>query len=667
LNEQITFVNNSFSETNTRITTIRDDLTSLTDHVAEETTLIKKDVSANKADTDASLEIVRTDITGLNSNFIGLDERTAAIRSEFDTLNAYTTTNVPALEEDLSAARLDYSAKIALAISRIDATDSNVAELDTRVTTNVETIAADVQSYKDETATKFETVDSSISTVSDELTSAKDSLTESISEVRSDLNSNEFLADKFLDNNMYERGPNFDDILSVLYSGGSTMEISPDAADPSSFWMTFPTNTTAYSSPEFTMEMYWEFYEGILYETPGRNLQEVPEVAGTPEKTGETGDSKPKMQPKRNLLNSGYESLYQDMFLLSAEEFFETGSSSSSGTTNSIFIGLGLQSNDNGMIVNIPEGYDVLSLHVQTSAQYPKVFDDIDVSGISGLNDASVPHPWLCHLKGNWTDTGDVIGSWGGNINSFGLVYQGNLEPKKGQSTHGYLNIPTKRSGKLLLYSGENNACRITGFSFAKNLHGHAATYPAIFMASYNGGNLMNGLEFLSSLFYYYPTQMFKEALPLFKIPVVNNGKNKLFYFTNWIDSTPLISPHNKHPINEIFESAPLGPEFSTLFMANIWMNPFFQNGPTYTNSYLPFMTTAFEAGVLYTAVNDVTVDFRTDISNSISRSLSNYQLRYNAVKIDASMIDEDWVDFEISSPFNVAIIEIGTHDADVL
>ena len=259
-------------------------------------------------------------------------------------------------------------------------------------------------------------------------------------------------------------------------------------------------------------------------------------------------------------------------------------------------IGVGESDEDgnNGFVIDIPEGYDTLIFQTYINWEYS-----------------------TCHFKGNYTDNGEIIGSWGGS-KPHKITPMDNIAPRFRSLEIAPFAIPNLRPGKILLYSGQNNDCYITELTFAKNLHGHAATLPSIFLSAFNGG-FLDGADYTLV----YTDEMVlsdftDNMLPNFKIPVVPNGKKKLIYIIHERDN---------------FEE---------------------------TN------------GVQYTSVNDIEIRMKVDIDNVFSRTINRSDDDdsgfYGAIiPEEADLGDSKWLDFEIYSDSMFRLYEIGTIDADML
>ena len=612
------------------ITNINTTINNLTVHVDSEDTSIRTLVNDNKADTDAEIGLNKDAIAALQTGLSATNDNASLLRSEHDDFVTATNDSISGLTSTVGGLDERLSGEISQTNSDVSTLRGDVTALDERLSSDLSDLHVAFSEEVEATTNRFLEVNGDIDTVSGDLETAKTELSGDIEEVNETIRTPSFYTDMTYNQAMYEAGNSYDDILTLLYEGGNVFEIDPEADNYGGFWETVYTNTTN----------YMQYYEDFSSFGP-RRLQQTEE----------------NVWPL-------YE--FHEMIAYFALENLQ---SLKGRSTPAIHIGLGLESNNNGFLVNIPEDYDVLTLHIQSANVWADKYDEWGNQIMyQDISDPTTPLPWLCHIRGNWTDTGESIGSWGGHVASFGLTYNSQFEDKKGINTHGRLNIPTRRSGKLLLFSADFNACRVTGLSFAKNLHGHAASYPAIFMSAFNGGFLTADVNtvFLNTLAYYFPTAMFNNYLPFFKIPVINTGKEKMIYFTYWADSYDLHAAHTT-PALGFFGGNGFGRgmQINTMYIDPSTFLAVEMQGGGSIASALPYV---FEAGLSYSAVNDVEINFRSDLSNAISRGIVTPAIRYSGARFPASLTaGEDWIDFEVNSPYNVAILEIGTHDSDIL
>jgi len=181
-------------------------------------------------------------------------------------------------------------------------------------------------------------------------------------------------------------------------------------------------------------------------------------------------------------------------------------------------IGQGVQSNGNGIIVNIPQGYDVLWLRI--------------------LGDRWTTFrvmPYSANAAPSFVDTTEVYGSGYRNLNE---IAPDGAATDSYWNVHKWMPIPIRGgANQYAVYSAQNSDSWISGIAFGKNLWNHAFNSGVAYLWQLNPGtgNIGWGGENWNN-----------DHLALFSagsnvevsVPVIYTGKDKLIYIVehnnNW-------------------------------------------------------------------------------------------------------------------------------------
>jgi hypothetical protein len=171
------------------------------------------------------------------------------------------------------------------------------------------------------------------------------------------------------------------------------------------------------------------------------------------------------------------------------------------------------QSNENGLKTTIPEGYNVLWIRAHNNDKEWYVYRILYTDG----NKESLPK-YACGNRGLTEFSPD-----GASPDSFNRA-------------HIWMPIPVPRPGSLVIHSDYNQGHWISGIAFGKNLWGHAKNSALAYHWKINGGDAINWHT--ENWEGDISAKIYSGRLNELIVPVVPNGKDKLFYLVehnnNW-------------------------------------------------------------------------------------------------------------------------------------
>jgi len=183
-------------------------------------------------------------------------------------------------------------------------------------------------------------------------------------------------------------------------------------------------------------------------------------------------------------------------------------------------IGNTLQSNANGLQVNIPAGYDVLWIRVLGDR-----WETFRVSPSSPTASA------------NFTDWTEYYAAGYRNLN--GISPDGSA-PDSQWNIHQWIPIPIRQQGSMWVYSDRNSDCWISGIAFGKNLWNHAMNPAVAYLWKLNPQ--YGEITWVSENWNNDQVGKFEQnSNTEVSVPVVFSGKDKIIYLVehnnNWLGS----------------------------------------------------------------------------------------------------------------------------------
>jgi len=180
-------------------------------------------------------------------------------------------------------------------------------------------------------------------------------------------------------------------------------------------------------------------------------------------------------------------------------------------------IGNGVQSNGNGILVDIPTGYNVLWL---------RVLGDRWTTFRVSPQDATSP--------ANFQDWTEVYAAGFRNLNKIAPDGAGTDSQ---WNVHEWVPIPLRATGTYMVYSAQNSDAWLSGIGYGKNIWNHAVNAAVAFLWQLNPGtgNIgWVGENWNSDQLAYFPAGSNVEV----SVPVIFTGKDKLIYIVehnnNW-------------------------------------------------------------------------------------------------------------------------------------
>jgi len=295
-----------------------------------------------------------------------------------------------------------------------------------------------------------------------------------------------------------------------------------------------------------------------------------------------------------NLMNYMYKDaiIYQDIFNAYNSNIFQkvgspAGWDETSYATNPwngrriLKIGGGVNSNGNGMLVHIPDGYNVLWLRV--------LGDRWATFRVTAFNPSSTA---------NFQDWTEIYASGYRRLTTIapdGTGHDSNWD------THQWMPIPIRAAGSYMIYSAQNSDDWISGIAFGKNLWNHAMNSAIAYNWKLNSvtGNIgWTSENWNNDQLAYLPAGSVYELA----VPVIPNGKDKLIYFVN----------HNDNWNGSMHGAVQVNGQVVERFRTS-YNNPF----AAHFNSkfYNRYMATRIPAA--YIAQGDKFVTVRIDMTNS--------------------------------------------------
>jgi len=181
-------------------------------------------------------------------------------------------------------------------------------------------------------------------------------------------------------------------------------------------------------------------------------------------------------------------------------------------------IGGGVQSNGNGMLVNVPAGYNVLWLRV--------------------LNERWTTFRVAAYSPDQQVDFSDSIEIYAGGYRNLNEISPDGAGPDSEWNVHKWMPIPIRAAGSLMVYSAQNSDTWISGIAFGKNLWNHAMNpavayhwklNPGVGDVAWNTHNWNNDQLAMIN----------PNTTPEMSVPVIYTGKDKMIYIiehnNNWV------------------------------------------------------------------------------------------------------------------------------------
>ena len=172
-----------------------------------------------------------------------------------------------------------------------------------------------------------------------------------------------------------------------------------------------------------------------------------------------------------------------------------------------IRLGKGVQSNGNGLLVDVPESYIVLWIHV-----------------INDRNNAFRVSPY--DIEG--TDIEDRTEKYGCGFRRL-IEYGPDGGPSHNHGSFAWVPIVLRKKGKYIIYSDVNSDLWIAGIAFSKNPWNHAKNSGIAFYLNLNGGS--NILWFSNAWNNDVLVYINQNTIGELNVPVIPNGKEKMLYF----------------------------------------------------------------------------------------------------------------------------------------
>jgi len=181
-------------------------------------------------------------------------------------------------------------------------------------------------------------------------------------------------------------------------------------------------------------------------------------------------------------------------------------------------IGGGVQNNNNGLLVNVPAGYNVMWLRV--------------------LNDRWTTFRVTPHRDDNSVDFSDQVEIYSAGYRNLNEISPDGAAPDSQWNVHKWMPIPLHATGSYMVYSAQNSDTWISGIAFGKNLWNHAVNSAVAFLWKLNpqtgdiGWTSENWNN--DNLGYFFAGRVTEVS-----VPVVWTGKDKLVYIVehnnNWV------------------------------------------------------------------------------------------------------------------------------------
>jgi len=192
-------------------------------------------------------------------------------------------------------------------------------------------------------------------------------------------------------------------------------------------------------------------------------------------------------------------------------------------------IGLGAQANGNGLVVNIPSGYDVLWFRCLNDR-----YTHFRVSPYAGAND-------------NFEDTDVEV--YGCGNRGIGEISPDGAEPDTYYNVHMWTPIPLRKAGKYIVYSDASFESWISGVAFGKNLWNHARNPAKIYQLAVNGGS---GVQWWSDNWNWDQGGLITLGIiNELTVPIICNGKDKIIYVVQ-INNVQVGTQHGDVFINDV-------------------------------------------------------------------------------------------------------------------
>jgi len=294
-----------------------------------------------------------------------------------------------------------------------------------------------------------------------------------------------------------------------------------------------------------------------------------------------------------NLRNYMYQTalIYQDIFKAFQSNVFkmvgnpvgwnQTANSVSLWNGRRILdIGTGVQANGNGIIVNIPDGYDVLWFRVlgdRTASFRVTPY-------IANNQNVEVDEIYACGFRGLIETSPDGAGPDGYNY------------------VHQWCPIPIRNTGhgrQYTVYSDINSDDWLSGIAFGNNLWGHAKNSPQAYNWYVNGGS---GVGYENTNWNSDQLGHLQNGLiNVLMIPIVPNGKNKIVYCVD----------HNNNWMSLMHGAVTINGKTVERFRGS-YMNPFARNvdGKIYAKYYATWFPASYyeSTDVFITLTVDMTL-----------------------------------------------------------
>jgi len=267
-----------------------------------------------------------------------------------------------------------------------------------------------------------------------------------------------------------------------------------------------------------------------------------------------------------NLMNYMYKEavIYQDIFNAYNSNIIQkvgtpSGWDDTSYATNPwnlrriLRIGGGVQSNGNGMLVNIPSGYNVLWIRI--------------------LNDRWTTFRVQPRRDDNTVDFSDQIEIYAGGFRLLNEISPDGAGPDSQWDVNKWMPIPIRAAGKYIIYSAQNSDSWISGIAFGKNIWNHAMNSAVAFLWALNPqtGNIgWVGQNWNNDQLAYFPAGQVVEV----SVPVIWTGGDKIIYIAehnnNWVGTMHGNVFINGHAV-ERFRTSYSNP-FATHFNSKFYM-----------------------------------------------------------------------------------------------
>jgi len=180
-------------------------------------------------------------------------------------------------------------------------------------------------------------------------------------------------------------------------------------------------------------------------------------------------------------------------------------------------IGIGAQSNGNGMLINVPDGYNVIWLRVLNDRW--STFRVVPVT-----NDGGVSYD-------EYTEV------YAGGFRNLNEISPDGAAPDSQWNVHMWMPIPVRTVQNVMVYSHSNGDSWISGIAFGKNMWNHAKNSAVAYLWKLNPGTGdigWSGENWNNDQLGYFPAGSNVEV----SVPVVPTGGDKLIYMVehnnNW-------------------------------------------------------------------------------------------------------------------------------------